>query len=199
MPTQAMNVDAGEADPNAASESWRKWPAEQLWLWSDPSFPAVRTRMRGALGESVERLPAPEVERIAAFVQAGNHGAALRLSARLFRLQRDWQRSPDLSACALLLAVIECGDEQAAIELAALVLHRLSMLDPNGACSYRPPIDTPLRLRVRLLGRLWVALFRLEALGGDWGRVLREVRRRTDEDPLSDLDANGERRRGWDR
>lgn len=193
-PTPVLPMDRlglGIAPPGSAA-AWRHWPPEQLWLWPDPTSPAVRGRMRAVLADALATLPPAEVERVSALADLGEPGAALRLSARLLgRRAEGNQKARDLSASALLLATLEYGDERAALEF-ALLAHQFA--DPaikaeHGEDRYPPPFGRPKALRARMRRQAALALSRVRS---NLGSAFLDGGKMGTGDPLADLDACGQ-------
>jgi hypothetical protein len=190
-PVLPMAAPGNGAPPPDAVTAWRSWPSQQLWLWDDPTSAAVRGRMRAVLADALADLPEVEAERLSGLADADEPGAVLRLLARLLGQQVGaCQMARDLSACALLLATLEYGDERAALEF-ALLAHRCA--DPAitrlGGDRYPRPFDQRRRLRARMQRQAGLALSRVRSTAGS---VFLSVGRMSAGDPLADLDANGQ-------
>lgn len=184
----------------APSETWRTWPAEQLWLCPEPVLRAMRARMRAVLADALAHLSADEVARIATLAEDRDYAAALRLTARLLYASiTHCQRAADLAACALWLAVIEYRDERAALEFAHLVLALAGSAEasPVNGLRYPQPLHTAAKLTTRLRDQALCALT-MASLSGGWGCLFRTLRQLAQGDPLAGLDAGGQTRRGWD-
>jgi hypothetical protein len=179
--------------------SWRIWPGEQLWLWPGPARPGMRRRMRAALAEALAALPTAAIARIAALAEDREPAAALRLTARLLHAcESGWQQRGDLRATALWLAVVEYRDERAALEFAHMALRRADLARaPYGTTGYYPP---PLDQARRRGARMRFQALRVLAIAGpqsSCGRLIRDLGQLAAGDPLADLDAAGQPRRGW--
>jgi hypothetical protein len=145
--------------------------------------------MRAVLADALADLPEVEAERLGALADAGEPGAALRLLARLLGQQAGaCQMARDLSACALLLATLEYGDERAAVEF-ALLAHRCAdpAITKHGGDRYPRPFDRRSLLRARMQRQAGMALSRVRSTAGS---AFLSVGRMSAGDPLIDLDAN---------
>lgn len=204
-----MNISAGhtaapakgKARSGATKPERTHCPPEMTWLWArNPADDAACGRMKDALAEAIMLMPTEDVERIADLAEAGEPGAALRLTARLARTHRmlGAQRQRDLAACALLVAVVEHSDERAAIEFAVLTALRAgqTLAQLRDEFSYPPPLDQPARLRARMWSRGRLAI-RLVASCGGWARAVSSLGKMADGDPLAGYGSSGRPRSGW--